>query len=127
PVGGLAELRPDRLDVLRIADDQPVAQAAIDDDLGGDRGVVAAGECRAPANGAMGRRGANQGDVTRLAVVVGLGIAERKRLDAGDLLLAHGAVSIVPTRAVRPSRAARYMASTNSTVSTPSEAGDPFW
>ena len=125
PVGQFAELGPDRLDVAGVAAKKPWRETAVDDHLHRQRGVFAAGDRLAPADRAAGSLDPHQRDATDLAVVVGLGIAKRQRLDPRDLLLGHRHSS-PPTRIVRPSRAALYIASTNSTVSTPSAADDPL-
>ena len=126
PVGGVAKLGPDRLDVARVAADETLGEAAIDDDLHRQRSVLGTGDRLAPADGAARGLEPDERDMADLAVVVGLGVAEREGLDAGDRFGGHGFSSGAPTATVRPSRAARYMASTNSTVRTPSEAGEPL-
>ena len=126
PVGRLAELRPDRLDIAGIAAHEPRREAPLHDHFHRDGGVFRPGDGLAPADGAAGRLQPDQRDMAGLAVVVRLRIAQRESFDPGDLLLAHRKSSSFPTGMVRPSFAARYIASTNSTVSTPSEAGEPL-
>ena len=127
PICGLPELRPHRLDVARIAADEARGETAIDDHLHRQRRVIRPGNRLAPADGPARRLQADERDVADLAVIVRLGVAERKSLDPRYRFLAHRRSFAGQTLTVRPSRAARYMASTNSTVRTPSEAGEPFW
>ena len=84
PPGLLLVLPPERLGVHRVLADQ-VRRHALDDRLGGEVRLGKLRDRLAPADLAVVGGDLAQAEVPERVEVVGLGIADRDRLDLGDV------------------------------------------